>query len=157
MKRYKTLFALLFLCCNAHAQLYKCVISGKPTFSERPCAPDAKIIATGDGSISFERQMQAADVARREQRLAQTMIYPESADRGERQRSSQPSQTSAKDQKQAKCDSLLKAARSAKNEAATYRYHQGLIDDAKRRQKEAEDAHFSECYGSNTVPYSPPQ
>jgi len=24
-----------------------------------------------------------------------------------------------------------------------------LIDDAKRRQKEAEDEHFSNCYGSN--------
>lgn len=47
------------------------------------------------------------------------------------------------------CDNLLKTAKAAKDEAALYRYHQGLIDDARRRQKEAEDEHFSNCYGSN--------
>lgn len=43
----------------------------------------------------------------------------------------------------------LRTAKAAKDESNMYRYHQGLIDDAKRRQKEAEDEHFSNCYGSN--------
>lgn len=50
--------------------------------------------------------------------------------------------------KRQRCAGYLKTAEDAKNEAAMYRYHQGLIDDAKRREKEAKDRHFSECYGS---------
>lgn len=42
-----------------------------------------------------------------------------------------------------------KSAQDARNRLQTYRYHQGLIDNARREVKEAEDRHFSECYGRN--------
>lgn len=44
---------------------------------------------------------------------------------------------------------LLASAQDARNRLQTYRYHQGLIDNARREVKEAEDRHFSECYGRN--------
>lgn len=46
-------------------------------------------------------------------------------------------------------DQLLASAQDARNRLQTYRYHQGLIDNARREVKEAEDRHFSECYGRN--------
>ncbi len=150
MKNQKpTLLLLLLLSCNAYGEMYKCVIDGKPSFSERPCAPNAQKISSGDGSISKERQEQAAEVARREQSMAREIEMEKRSEALERQMRYQLSQPSARDGKQARCDKLVQTAKDAKNEAAMYRYHGGLIDDARRRQKEAEDAHFSECYSAH--------
>ena len=49
--------------------------------------------------------------------------------------------------KRERCAELVKLAKGADDDSKTYRYHQGLIDDANRRKKEAEAAHFTECYG----------
>ncbi len=58
-------------------------------------------------------------------------------------------QATAAAAKEERCQQLLANAQAAKNRQATYRYHQGLIDNAGRENKEAIDQHFSECYGSN--------
>jgi len=42
--RYLVLLVLVVLCLPAHAEIYKCVIDGKTTFSQSPCATDAKVV-----------------------------------------------------------------------------------------------------------------
>jgi hypothetical protein len=49
-----------------------------------------------------------------------------------------------------RCADLLRVAKNAKDEAELY-VTPRFREDAKRRQKEAEDAHFTECYGSVDV------
>jgi len=149
MKEYKCFLLFMLLSCSAHADLYKCLVDGKPIFSERPCAPNAQKISGDDGTISKERQEQAAEVARRERLHSENIDLQKRVDSLERQQRNQtPTQQTSKESKKARCDKLLRTAKDAKDESNKWRYHQGLIDDAKRRQKEAEDAHFSECYGT---------
>lgn len=148
MKIKKKVFVLMLLSFGANAEIYKCVVDGKAHYAERPCAPNAKTIDTSGANINRERQSQAEEVARREQRLSDSNDLEKRIDALERQRAQATAQPSAKEKKQARCEQLLLTAKNAKNEAAMYRYHGGLIDDARRRQKEAEDAHFSECYST---------
>ena len=146
-------WTLLFVCllaAPASAQVYKCVVNGKTQYAERPCAPDAKKIQTWDGPEEQQRlrdaaQARAAAVAAMGEAVARVRRENQFTAPAPSRAAPAPSQPSKKEH----CDGLLRAAKDAKDESNKWRYHQGLIDDAKRRQKEAEDAHFSDCYGSN--------
>ena len=147
MNKYKSILVLLLLSFNAQAQVYKCVVNGKTIFAERPCAANAKMIDTSGATVSTERHQQAQEVVKRERLLSEKTDLENRIDERARQRD-QAALNSAKEAKKARCDRLVQTAKNAKDESNKWRYHQGLIDDAKRRQKEAEDAHFSECYGT---------
>ena len=144
MKRL--VFALLILPSLAGAQVYKCVINGKTQYAERPCAPAAQALNIRD-DITPERQAEAEAVAQREKAMALGIEADQLYERADQIRAESAAKAAAK-RSAGRCDQLLQTARDAENESKKWRYHQGLIDDAKRRQKEAEDAHFSECYGS---------
>lgn len=138
--------ALLILPSLAGAQVYKCVVNGKTQYAERPCAPAAKALDIRD-DVTPERQAEAEAVARREKAMALGIEAEQLYERADQIRAEGAAKAAAK-RSSGRCDQLLRTAKDAENESKKWRYHQGLIDDAKRRQKEAEDAHFSECYGS---------
>lgn len=154
----KRKFLLLFLALPplALAQAtYKCTVNGKSSYSDRPCGENAKTLAVGESAEEKQRLRDAAR-QRREASAAMTeaaeQVRREGRERAAAQRSaSRPTASAERDSQQSYCDGLLRKAKAAKDEAEMYRYHQGLIDDAKRRQKEAEDEHFSRCYGSVSV------
>lgn len=139
----------LFLPTLASAQVYKCVQNGKTVYSGSPCGANAQPVHAGEESAAEKQRLRDAAEARQRgaeaigAAVAQARSDKSPAPAGINNTGSRPQS------KREYCDNLLKTAKAAKDEAATYRYHQGLIDDAKRRQKEAEDEHFSRCYGSN--------
>lgn len=146
MRRLLPLLLLPLLPLAAHAQVYKCVINGKTQYAERPCAPAAKSLDIRD-DVTPERQAEAEAIARREKAMALDIEIEQHYERAEQIRAEGAAKAAAK-RSTGRCDQLLLTAKAAENESKKWRYHQGLIDDAKRRQKEAEDAHFSECYGT---------
>lgn len=134
----------------AHAQVFKCVQNGKTVFSGSPCGTNAVAVHTGEESA--EEKQRLRDEARGRADAARASSDAANAVRAQNKQTTiiiNTAPTPRRETKQEYCDKLLKTAKSAKDEAAMYRYHQGLIDDAKRRQKEAEDEHFSNCYGQN--------
>ena len=148
MRLTLSLVVLLWLPSLASAEIYKCTQGGRTVYSGSPCGTDAVKVHAGEESAEEKQRLRDAAAGRQEageamaeasrnarSRTSTTIVTPVSAPR-------QPS-------KREYCDRLLKTAKAAKDESNMYRYHQGLIDDAKRRQKEAEDEHFSNCYGSN--------
>lgn len=139
-------FALLIVPTLASAQVYKCVINGKTQYAERPCAPAAKALSIRD-DVTPERQAEAEQVARREKAMALGIEADKLYERADQIRAEGEAKAAAK-RSSGRCDQLLRIAEDAENESKKWRYHQGLIDDAKRRKKEAEDAHFSECFGT---------
>ncbi len=143
--KHWVVWGLLWVPMGAWAQ-YKCVIEGKTLYAERPCGPNARPVVIPDTSVSEERRRQADEVARREKILSLEIELQNAKDQIKIERQSARVK-SDQDAKKQRCANLLRIAKNAKDEANMYRYHQGLIDDARRRQKEAEDAHFSECYG----------
>ncbi len=139
------LITLLSITGAAQAQVYKCMQNGRPVFSERPCGKDATEVRLRNTDVTDEQRQHAEASARRQRAVRNDIEYRESVDQLERERAAGLAQAERK-AKEDKCARYLRQAENAKNEASTYRYHQGLIDDAKRRQKEANDRHFSECY-----------
>lgn len=128
----------------AHAQ-YKCADGGRITYSEKPCGRNAQELHLNVAPVSPGERAAVIERAEREKVLAgQLETRRAIGDQMHAQRAAQFQQT-AKQQK-ARCAELLAIAKDAKNEGAKYRYHEGLIDDARRRQKEAEDEHFSKCF-----------
>ena len=133
-----------------HAEVYKCVENGKTVYAQIPCSATAVRIRSSEDSAAEQQRLRDAAA----QRQAAEAAAAEAA-RDVRSRSTAPipiviqSAEPRRPSKRDYCNQLLRTAKAAKDEANMYRYHQGLIDDAKRRQKEAEDEHFSNCYGSN--------
>ena len=146
MKRLIVAICWGLLALPVHGQVYKCVIDGKTHYAERPCAPNAKALDIRDETTA-QRRLEARSVVQREQLLAAEKEVDHLFDEAERIRESGYVRA-AQQRKKGRCEQLLRTAKDAKDESHKWRYHQGLIDDAKRRQKEAEDAHFSECYGN---------
>jgi hypothetical protein len=126
---------------------YKCQTGGATVYQERPCSQTAKPLELpGDTPVTaddraqararFLRQKAVADGIDQQHKVEQADInYRSAAVRRE------------SNQKKQRCADLLRTAKDAHDESNKWRYHQGLIDDAKRRKREAEEAHFSECYG----------
>ncbi len=143
MKRFVFMFFLLPTI--TYAQVYKCLENGRTIYAERPCSKTAQALNI-NSSVTEEQRQQAIDSARRQKQLSNENDYDAAVDRLARTKQA-AAQNAADSAKKRRCDNLLRKAKDAKDESHKWRYHQGLIDDAKRRQKEAEDAHFSECYG----------
>ncbi len=127
---------------------YKCVENGRTTYAERPCSPSAKPVELPpDNPVTVAEREQAKERLRRQQRVAEEIDTMNALEQARLQKIADAS--AARDaRKKARCAELLKISKGAQDEAQTYRYHQGLIDDANRRKREAEAAHFSECYGT---------
>lgn len=129
----------------AQAQ-YKCVDGGRVTYAEKPCGHNAQELHLNVAPVSPGERAAVIERAEREKVLAgQLETRRAIGDQMHAQRATQFQQ--AAQQQKARCAELLAIAKDAKNEGSKYRYHEGLIDDARRRQKEAEDEHFSKCFG----------
>lgn len=127
---------------------YKCVENGRTTYAERPCSPGAKPVdLPRDNPVTPAEREQAAERLKRQKNVADEIDVMNALEQARLQKIADAS--AARDaRKKARCAELLKISKGAQDEAQTYRYHQGLIDDANRRKREAEAAHFSECYGT---------
>ena len=140
--------ALLLIPALASAQVYKCVVNGKTQYAERPCAPDAKYLPATD-VLTTQRQNEAADVARREKILSLQQEADSLREKAAQIRKSSIEKAEAI-RANGRCASLQRIAKNAENESDLY-YSQRFKDDAKRRQKEAESALFTECFGTVTT------
>ncbi len=131
---------------SASAQ-YKCIEYGKVIYAERPCGLSAKQLDIKVPRVDDEEKTEAALNHARNKKALNQLEDQNRSDEMQRKKdiAIYDAATAAKKKR---CEDLIRTAKSAKNESAMYRYHHGLIEDAKRRQKEAEDAHFSECFGS---------
>jgi hypothetical protein len=127
---------------------YKCVENGRTTYADRPCSPGAKPVdLPRDNPVTAAEREQAGERLKRQQKVAAEIDTMNAVEQARLQKIANAA--AAQDaRKKARCAELLKTAKGAQDEAQTYRYHQGLIDDANRRKREAEAAHFSECYGT---------
>ena len=137
---------LLLLPALAFGQsMYKCTEGGKTVFSERPCGQSAQEVKTIN-DVTPASQAQARVSAARQRVLSRQNDYDAAA--REYELTKDAVARDAKDRaKQNECSRLARTATNAKNEQDLYvtdRYK----NDARRRQKEAEDAQFSKCYGS---------
>lgn len=141
---------VVFALVTPHAigQTYKCTINGRSVYSDFPCSTSARRVDAGQDTVTAAEQAEVKERLRREKKEAARVDAEAAIDQADRERSGAAA-AGARDQKKLRCQQLQETARSARNEAATYRYHPGLIEDANRRAREAEGAHFSECFGSN--------
>lgn len=129
----------------AQAQ-YKCVDGGRVTYAEKPCGRNAQAMHINVAPVSSDERAAVIQRAEREKVLAgQLETRRALGDELHAQRAAQFQQ--AAQQQKARCAELSAIAKNARDESSKYRYHGGLIDDARRRQKEAEDEHFSKCFG----------
>ena len=140
---------LLLLPALAFGQsTYKCTENGKTVYSERPCGQSAQKLSIGDSAAdearykeAYKRRMAAEDAAANSEEAAATRAA------GAAKADQRRAEPSAKDTKQAYCNKLVSKAKAASDEAETY-FTPKYREDAKRRQKEYEDEHFSKCYGT---------
>ncbi len=127
---------------------YKCVENGRTIYAERPCSTSAKPVELPrDNPVTAAEREQAKERLRRQQRVAEEIDTMNALEQARLQKIADAS-AERDARKKARCAELLKISKGAQDEAQTYRYHQGLVDDANRRKREAEAAHFSECYGT---------
>ncbi len=128
---------------------YKCVEGGRTVYADKPCSGNAKLLVLpNDTPVSSADRAAARASYYRQKAVADDIDVQNAMDQRE-QSLRMAQQATANAEKEQRCADLLRQAQEAKNRQGTYRYHQGLIDNARRENKEAEDAHFSECYGSN--------
>lgn len=127
-------------------EVYKCLVDGKTVYAERPCRPgDAPVRLRNDAPVT-DRERTAADlVAAKEKLMALRLDVQRSEEQRRIDAASEAYRAELQNAKD-RCAALLRASQDADNESRLYRYHQGLIDDAARRKKEAQDRHFSECF-----------
>lgn len=134
----------------AMAQVYKCVENGKTVYAERPCSSSAQALNIGD-SAATQQRLEAEQRGRQAGMREAQKNYDDAASRRldalERADQRRAAAAPRKPSKEERCAQLLKEAKKGKDDQILYQTS-GYINDAKRRQKEAEDAHFSECYGS---------
>ncbi len=148
MKNYQKIIALsLIITPISASSQYKCIEYGKVIYAERPCGPSAKKLDINVPRVNDEEKTEAALNHERNKKALNQIEDRKRSDEMQRKKDI-AIYDAAIAAKKNRCEDLVRTAKSAKNESAMYRYHLGLIEDAKRRQKEAEDAHFSECFGS---------
>lgn len=122
-------------------QVYKC----GAVYSDKPCgqAPEVVDLKTYQPSAR-ERAMarERAAIDRRDVQISDMEFA-----RREARAQAYAAQAAARDAaNQMRCARIQQQARNAANERDMY-FTQGFKNDADRRRKEAEDQHFSECYG----------
>lgn len=140
----RALVIAVFLAPMTCLAQYKCVIDGRTTYAERPCTPNAKPmelkvlpVTDGEREAALRRQRRNASDA---QKFADRSA-DEQADINRRTQQVRGERAAA----QERCRRLLADAKSADTDSRLYR-HPGIVDDALQRKKEAEAAHFSDCY-----------
>jgi len=127
--------------------IYKCVTDGRTAYSEHPCRPgDAPVRLLNDSPVTAEERAAAKRSLDRQKAVAEEINTRNALDNARADAVSKAMRADEQRQKD-RCKSLLREAQAADNESRMYRYHQGLIEDAQRRRKEAQDRHFSECFG----------
>lgn len=139
-------YAALLIPLTCMAQTYKCVEKGKSVYSDRPCSDKAVVLNIGDNPADKER-LEESHRRLNEMRAsvgAGDAIRQEGAARAAQRRSS------GSDQQQDDCARLIRTSKDAANEAELYQTPR-FKADAKRRQKEADDEHFTKCYGTVSV------
>ncbi len=145
----RVLFLFTLLAPFACLAQYKCVENGRTVYADKPCNGSAKtLVLPGDTPVSDSDRAAARASYYRQKAVADAIDAQNAIEQMEQSRRV-AQQATASARKEPRCADLLRQAQEAKNRQETYRYHQGLIDNARREKKEAEDAHFSECYGSN--------
>ena len=130
------------LACMAQ---YKCVIDGRTTYAERPCTPNAKPMELKVLPVTDEERKAASLSLMRDASAAADFAYRsavEQADIDRRSRQVRGERAAA----QERCRRLLAEAKSADNDSRLYRYNRVIVEDALQRKKDAEAAHFSDCY-----------
>ncbi|MBP6435653.1 MAG: DUF4124 domain-containing protein [Sphingorhabdus sp.] len=139
--------AFVALCPIFALAQYKCLIDGRTTYAERPCVAGSKpMTLTRDTPVTDDDRAQAKEIADKERLLhEQNRAYQRIVD--ERHRERMLAGPSAKDERKAYCRDLRKQVKYSKDDLDTYRYNEAIIRDALRRQKEAEAALFSDCFG----------
>lgn len=125
---------------------YKCMVDGRTTYAERPCTPGgAPMTLPRDIPVTDEDRAQANALADKERLLYEEYVRHQRID--ERYRQRMRAGPSPKEQRKEHCQNLRAQVKSSKDDLNTYRYSEAIIRDAQRRQKEAEDALFSDCFG----------
>lgn len=124
---------------------YKCVIDGRTTYAERPCTPNAKPMELKVFPVTDEERKAASIRLMRDASAAADFAHRsavEQADIDRRSRQVRGERAAA----QERCRRLLAEAKSADNDSRLYRYNHIIVEDALQRKKDAEAAHFSDCY-----------
>lgn len=123
---------------------YKCVIDGRTTYAERPCSSNARPMDIKVPQASDDEWLAAQKRQRRDEREARRFVDRSAAEQSDidRRTSEHRSGVAAKN---ARCQQLLADAEASDHDSREYR-HAAIVEDALRRKKAAQDAHFSECY-----------
>lgn len=138
--------ALLAICVSgtAHAQ-YKCLLDGKTLYSERPCSARTETLPLpADTPVTEEERAEAKLRTLRQKKLLSEMEYRNQLDNLEAARESRRVR-SIEATKQARCQGYLSDLKNAERDERLFSWGP-YQDDARRRQKDAKDAHFSECW-----------
>jgi len=138
---------LLMLSPNANAEIYKCVENGKTVYAERPCSAKATILNISETPEHVKRFQEEAAARQKSQDAFTDAIRQERAKQPIVIREKYippPSQPARPD----RCAILLQQIQDAKDDQSVYSGNSIISARARIQQKRAEDAHFSECYGS---------
>ncbi|MCA0184710.1 MAG: hypothetical protein LCH90_01745, partial [Proteobacteria bacterium] len=117
---------------------------GVTTYSERPCGEKPKTVELNVHQPDARERALARQRAAVDRRDAAVVDYEQARLESER-RVERSQRASAEASHNAKCAGYERGARNAVAEREMYRT-QPFRDDADRRRKEYEAAHFSECY-----------
>ena len=147
MRKNLLVLMVCLVASAAHAQLYRCEKGGSIIYSESPCAPNA-VRKQLDGQAPS-----AADAAAARRRAAADKVDGQIIDnRAANDRAIKDVYAAQADAERAaknrRCSQHLANAAQAERMRDTYlTAPYKNAEEAKRRA--ANDAHFSECYGSN--------
>ncbi len=123
---------------------YKCVIDGRTTYAERPCAQNAKPMDIKIPQATDEEWLAAQKRQLRDASEARRFVARSAAEQADIDRRTRDHRAEV-DAKSARCRQLLSDADASDHDSREYR-HTAIVEDALRRKKAAQDAHFSECY-----------
>lgn len=135
---------LAFVALPASAQVFKCTVNGVTTYSERPCGEKPKALELNVHQPDPRERALARQRAAVDRRDAAVLDYEQARLEAER-RVERSQRASAEASHNSKCSGYERAAKNAAAERDMYRT-QPYRDDADRRRKEYESAHFSECF-----------
>jgi hypothetical protein len=135
---------LLFASVNAGAEVYKCTVNGKSVYSDTPCAANAQYVGSGADAVTERQKLEAKIVDLKNKKRVAELEHSQTLDQISVSKVAD-SYTADDRRKQAKCDAYKREAESAKRDLGTYKYHQGIINDAKDREKTNASKYRSEC------------
>lgn len=141
----RALFILaMFVALPVSAEVFKCTVNGVTTYSEHPCGDKPKAVELNVHQPDARERALARQRAAVDRRDAAVIDYEQARLEADR-RVERSQRASAEASHSAKCSGYERAAKNAAAERDMYRT-QPFRDDADRRRKEYESAHFSECF-----------